>query len=188
MRTIRIFLASSSELKADRESFEIEINRKNKLLAEQSVFLHLDIWEDLPAQMSQTRSQDEYNKAIEAADLFVLLAWNKVGQFTEEEFDTACRIFKLTGKPAIFPWLKEPANEPEQSLDQFKKKLGRLGHFPSTYTNAADLWVQFNKELDRLDLASMGKIDNAHGISVDNRGANIKNQFNGGTFNNPTFQ
>ncbi len=187
MRKIRIFLASSSELTADRESFEIEINRKNKLLAEKEVFLHLDIWEDLPAQMSQTRSQDEYNKQIKAADIFVLLAWNKVGKYTEEEFDVAYRLFKSKKKPAIFTWFKEPADAPEPSLDQFKKKLDGLGHFFSRYKDAADLWVQFNKELDRLDLASMGKIDDARGIYVDNRGANIKNQFNGGTFNNPTF-
>jgi len=30
MRKITIFLASSNELKAEREQFEIEINRKNK--------------------------------------------------------------------------------------------------------------------------------------------------------------
>ncbi|NTV67206.1 MAG: hypothetical protein HGB06_05885 [Chlorobaculum sp.] len=188
MRTIRIFLASSSELKTDREAFEIEINRKNKLLAEKDVFLHLDIWEDLPAQMSQTRSQDEYNKQIEAADMFVLLAWNKVGKYTEEEFDFAWHMFRDKKKPAIFTWFKEPPQAAEPSLQAFKDKLSGLAHFPAFYKEADDLWNQFNKELDRLDLASMGTIDDARGIYVDNRNANIKNQFNGGTFNNPTFQ
>ncbi|WP_167599175.1 hypothetical protein [Chlorobaculum sp. 24CR] len=56
MRTIRIFLASSNELKADREAFEIEINRKNKLLKNKGVFLELVNWEDLSAKMSLTRS------------------------------------------------------------------------------------------------------------------------------------
>ena len=188
MRTIRIFLASSSELKADRESFEIEINRKNKLLAEKEIFLHLDIWEDLPTHMSQTRSQDEYNKQIGSADMFVLLAWNKVGKFTDEEFDVAYRLFKSNGKPSIFTWFKEPPQAAEPSLDKLKKKLAGLGHFPALYSDADDLWVQFNKELDRLDLASMGKIGDPAGVSVYNQGANIKNQFIGGTFNNPTFQ
>ncbi|AOS84762.1 hypothetical protein BIU88_11840 [Chlorobaculum limnaeum] len=188
MRKIRIFLASSSELTADRESFEIEINRKNKLLAEKEVFLHLDIWEDLPAQMTQTRSQDEYNKQIKAADLFALLAWNKVGKYTEEEFDVAYRLFKSKKKPAIFTWFKEPPQAAEPSLDQFKKKLAGMGHFPAFYKEADDLWNQFNKELDRLDLASMGKIDDARGIYVDNRGANIKTQINDAIINNPTFQ
>jgi hypothetical protein len=187
MTTITIFLASSNELEADRRAFEIEINRKNKLLKEKEVFLHLDIWEDLSTRMSPTRSQDEYNKAIGAADMFVLLAWNKVGKYTEEEFDTACRVFKSTGKPAIFTWFKEPPVAPEPSLEQFRKKLAGLAHFGATYKEAEDLWVQFNKELERLDLASLGQRDDASGIYVDNRGANIHNQFNGGTINNPTF-
>lgn len=188
MRTIKIFLASSNELEADRRAFEIEIGRKNKLLQEKEIFLHLDIWEDLPAKMSPTRSQDEYNKQIEAADMFVLLAWNKVGKFTEEEFDTAYRLFKSTGKPAIFTWFKDLPMAPEPSLEQFRKKLAGLGHFETRYTDAKDLWGQFDKELDRLDLASLGKSDDASGIYVDNRGTNIHNQFNGGTINNPTFQ
>ncbi len=32
MRTITIFLASSNELKSDRDQFEIEIRRKNQAL------------------------------------------------------------------------------------------------------------------------------------------------------------
>jgi hypothetical protein len=188
MRTIKIFLASSNELEADRQAFKLEIGSKNNSLKDMGVFLYLDIWEDLSTMMSQTRSQDEYNKQIGAADLFVLLAWNKVGKYTEEEFDVAYRLFKSSGKPSIFTWVKEPPQAAEPTLQTFKDKLSGLGHFPAFYKDAADLLLQFNKELDRLDLSSMGKIDDTAGIYVDNRGANIKNQFNSGTFNNPTFQ
>ncbi|RXK88104.1 hypothetical protein EST62_04325 [Chlorobaculum sp. 24CR] len=118
----------------------------------------------------------------------MLLAWNKVGKYTEEEFDVAYRLFKSSGKPSIFTWFKEPPQAAEPSLDRFKKKLDGLGHFFSRYNDAADLWVQFNKELDRLDLASMGKIGDAARIYVDNRGANIKTQINDAIINNPTFQ
>jgi hypothetical protein len=41
-----IFLASSSELKTDREQFEIFINRKNKEWIKKGVFLSLVMWED----------------------------------------------------------------------------------------------------------------------------------------------
>ena len=43
MRKIKIFLASSNELKAEREKFEIEIYRKCKAWFDQDIFLHLDI-------------------------------------------------------------------------------------------------------------------------------------------------
>jgi hypothetical protein len=46
MQKIKLFLASSSELKEDRDQFEIFIYRKCKAWFEQGIFLHLDVWED----------------------------------------------------------------------------------------------------------------------------------------------
>ena len=73
MKKIKIFLASSNELKPEREKFEIEIYRKCKTWFDKGVFLHLDIWEDMSARMSMTGSQSEYNKFVKEADLFVFL-------------------------------------------------------------------------------------------------------------------
>ena len=39
MKKIKLFLASSSELKEDRQQFEIFINRKNKLWIDKGIFL-----------------------------------------------------------------------------------------------------------------------------------------------------
>ena len=75
----KLFLASSSELKEDREQFEIFIGRKNKEWFAKGVFLDLVIWEDFLDAVSQTRLQDEYNKAIQECDLFVMLFFTKVG-------------------------------------------------------------------------------------------------------------
>jgi len=69
MLTKSIFLASSSELKEDREQFENFINRKNKDWVDKGVFLKLVIWEDFLDAMSKTRLQDEYNEAIRESDL-----------------------------------------------------------------------------------------------------------------------
>ena len=68
MKKIKIFLASSSELKTEREKFEIEIYRKCKAWFDKGVFLHLDIWEDMSARMSLAGSQSEYNKFVKDAD------------------------------------------------------------------------------------------------------------------------
>jgi len=59
MITRKIFLASSAELKPDREAFETCIGRKNKHWAGQGVFLELIVWEDFLDAMSRTRLQDE---------------------------------------------------------------------------------------------------------------------------------
>ncbi len=62
MITRKIFLASSSELKADRDQFEIFINRKNNEWLSKEIFLKLIVWEDFLDAMSKTRLQDEYNE------------------------------------------------------------------------------------------------------------------------------
>jgi hypothetical protein len=151
MKKIKIFLASSNELKPEREKFEIEIYRKCKSWFDKGVFLHLDIWEDMSARMSLTGSQSEYNKLLKEADLFVFLAFSKVGIYTEEEFEHAFGQFRSTQKPFIFTYFKTPPANTEDSLAHFKQKLSELKHFYANFIDFNDLWNQFNKELDRLE-------------------------------------
>jgi len=157
MNTKKIFLASSSELKEDREQFEIFINRKNKDWVEKGVFLKLIVWEDFLDALSQTRLQNEYNKAIQECDLFVMLFCTKVGQYTEEEFETAFKHFKSTNKPFIFTYFKDAqistgtANKLDlMSLWAFQAKLDELGHFYTRYKSIDELKLHFNGQLDKL--------------------------------------
>lgn len=153
----KIFLASSSELKGDREHFEIFINRKNKDWIDKDIFLEFIIWEDFLDAVSQTRLQDEYNKAIEECDIFVMLFATKVGQYTEEEFETAFKKFKASNKPFIFTYFKDTQISTENasqkdllSLERFQKKLIVLEHFYTTYKNIDELKYKFNQQLDKL--------------------------------------
>ena len=162
--TVKIFLASSAELKQDRNEFEVFIGRKNKDWVAKGVFLDLVIWEDFLDAVSQTRLQDEYNKAIRECDLFVMLLWTKVGQYTEEEFETAFGQFKAANRPFIFTYFKEAeisvarANKKDlMSLWAFQKKLSALGHFYTVYKNIDELKYKFNQQLDKL--ASSGCIE-----------------------------
>ncbi|MGH8508926.1 MAG: GUN4 domain-containing protein, partial [Gammaproteobacteria bacterium] len=84
-QTKKIFLASSAELKGDRDQFEIFIGRKNKDWVDQGVFIELIVWEDFLDAVSKTGLQNEYNNAIRECDIFVMLFCTKVGQYTEEE-------------------------------------------------------------------------------------------------------
>ena len=153
LKTVKLFLASSSELKADREQFEIFINRKNKVYKNVSLFLELVLWEDFLDAMSPTRLQDEYNKAVAGCDVFVSLFHTKVGEFTEEEFLQALETFKTNGKPLMYTYFKDtPINmskiTPEiMSLLNFKQKLDDLGHFYTAYSDINDLKYQFNEQL-----------------------------------------
>ncbi len=155
IKIIKIFLASSSELKGDREQFEIFINRKNKEYIRKGIFLELVMWEDFLDAMSPTRLQDEYNKAIANCDVFVSLFRTKVGQYTEEEFEKAFTTFQSNKKLLIYTYFKDSSISLSQvtseinSLLNFKKKLSELGHFYTTYKDINHLKYLFDQQLDK---------------------------------------
>ena len=151
---LKVFLASSIELKADREAFEILINRRNKAWHSRGVFLDLVIWEDFLDAVSPTRKQADYNQAILGCDLFVLLVATKVGRYTEEEFDTAIGQFQANRRPFVFTYFRKltarRAAAAAPSLQAFKDKLGKLGHFYTLYANLDALKAHFSQQLDKL--------------------------------------
>jgi internalin A len=154
---IKIFLASSSELKEDREQFEIFINRENKNLNKKGVFIELEIWEDFIDAMSKTRLQDEYNKVIKNCDIFVSLFFTKIGKFTEEEFEKAFGQFKETGRPLVYTYFKnaevniqEIKKEDIESKFKFEEKLKLLGHYKTSYKSIEDFKYQFKMQLEKI--------------------------------------
>lgn len=157
MSTIKIFLASSSELEKDRRELEIFIGRENKALAKKNLFLELIIWEDFVNAMSRTRLQDEYNKAVETCDIFLLLFFSKVGKYTKEEFETAFGHYQETNKPFIFTYFKNSEikigdlnREDIYSLWEFQDRLKELGHFQTVYENIDELKYQLKNQLEKI--------------------------------------
>lgn len=188
MTTIKIFLASSSELEDDRKEFEIFINRNNKELKKQSVFLELLLWEDFIDAMSHSRLQDEYNKAIKDCDIFIMLFWNKVGKYTEEEFNIAFQQFQLTKKPLVFTYFKDDGSnkEKDQSVIAFRQKLIELGHFETVYKNCEHLLLHFSNQLSKLQQTSSNKFIYEPGKVIKQYAKNIYNidKIDNANFNN----
>lgn len=155
-KTIKVFLASSSELEKDRREFEIAIHRKNKDLNKQGLFIESVKWEDFKATLSETRSQDEYNKAIRECDIFVMLFFSKVGKYSDEEFNIALESFKNKARPLILVFRKNaPINslnisENTQSLINFTQKLSEIEHFPIIYENLDGLVRIFFEQFDKI--------------------------------------
>ncbi|MEM1308294.1 MAG: hypothetical protein AAGF98_02135 [Cyanobacteria bacterium P01_H01_bin.153] len=154
MQKVTLFLASSSELKGDREQFEIFIYHRCKAWFDRGIFLHLEIWEDFLDAMSAGGLQSEYNRAIKNCDLFVLLAHNKVGKYTAEEFEQAFGQFSATQKPFIFTYFKTPHTTQNrddlQSLWAFEDKLKDLKHYKTEYRHIEGLREHFGNQLDKL--------------------------------------
>lgn len=156
MKTIKIFLASSSELKDDRDALRQFISVENDRLHKQDIYLELVQWEYFLDAISNSRLQDEYNKALANCDVVLSLFFSKAGKYTQEEFDVALQRFKDTGKPLIYTYFKDgqvnmsEINEEVLSLLNFKKRLKDIGHFSTSYKNIEDLKYQFKLQLEKL--------------------------------------
>jgi len=157
MATTKIFLASSSELADDRKDFREFLSIENDRLYKRNVYLEMVQWEHFLDAISETRLQDEYNQALRNCELIVCLFFTKAGKYTLEEFETALKNFRDTGKPLIYTYFKTGAPEPKagdenaQSLVSFKKKLAEIGHFYTTYDNIFELKYKFGEQLRKLE-------------------------------------
>ena len=157
MDTIRIFIASSSELEQDRKAFREFLSIENDRLHTKAVYLELVQWENFLDAVSQTSLQDEYNKELLQSQIVICLFYTKAGKYTQQEFDTALKQFNQTGSPLIYTYFKSGAPEPDPTnqlaldLTKFKKRLSDIGHFYTLYNNIDDLKYQFRKQLDRLE-------------------------------------
>lgn len=156
----RIFLASSAELRTDRDAFRLFVGDLNKRWHERGIFLEVTVWEDFDDAMSPTRKQDDYNAALRECDLFVMLYWTKVGKYTREEFEAAHAQFKATRRPLVYTYCKDVAiptsavnRRDMNSLLDFKERLEALEHFPTSYDSVATLTRHFGEQLEKLALA-----------------------------------
>jgi hypothetical protein len=156
MQTKKIFLASSEELRDDRVAFELMIGQLNQEWVPRDIFFHLVVWENFIDAMSKEGLQQEYNKAIQGCDIFVLLFFTKVGRYSAEEFETAFGAFHAGNKPLIYTYFKDDLiltgniGEDIVSLLDFKKKLKALKHYYTSYRSAEELKWLFSRQLDKL--------------------------------------
>jgi hypothetical protein len=158
METCKIFIASSAELKHDREEFRKLLSLINDRLHYRGLYLKLEEWEYFFDAISQDSKQGDYNESIKECEIVICLFYTKAGKYTQVEFDTALQQFHKTGKPLIYTYFKEPEkNEnagtavvPDPSLKEFKDRLSSLGHFYTRYKSTEDLHLQFKMQLDLL--------------------------------------
>lgn len=156
-KTIKIFLASSSELRAERDAFDLYVRQQNDRLRQSGLYLKVIRWETFLDAMSETRLQEDYNKAVRSCDIFLSLFKTKTGTFTEEEFNVACEKFKTSGKPLIYTYFMKPEISADKSMRRaltslwdFQDKLKELGHYPTECASIEDLKLQFRNQLDLL--------------------------------------
>ena len=157
MTTIHIFLGSSlDELHLDRMEIGNYVRKLNDIYRDRDVYIKLYECEDENAAMVKGRKQEEYNEEIRQSDIFLVLFYNKAGQYTIEEFREAYKQFQKTGAPAILTCFRQGEGyAPEQSVLEFMDELDKqLGHYFKRYTHidSVKLTLLLQMKLMKLDV------------------------------------
>ena len=150
MKEIKVFLASSEELKYDRLAFSDLIRKLDNIYEKRGIRIRLFQWEDFDAAYNDKRKQDEYNEYIKQSDLFLALFRTKAGQFTVEEFELARDEHREKGlpKPHVYCRDLEQGETEDKTLTEFKQRLfDEMGHFFARYKNEDGLNLHFVMQL-----------------------------------------
>ena len=144
MSTIKIFLASSDELKPEREMMASLANSLNTVLEQQGVHVIVVEWENLDASMGIHHKQDDYNEKLRDCEMCLVLYWTKFGMYTKTELDIAYKELQAGNNPRkLYVYFKNGA-EPTEELKEFRDSFPtRYGHFFTPFENFDTLKAHF---------------------------------------------
>ena len=147
MKTIKIFLASSEELKDERLEMTDLVSRLSQTFKGRGIQLELKRWEYLDSSMGDQRKQDEYNNVLRDCDICLVLFWRRFGSYTGEELDVAYQCYKNKQKPEkIYVFFKNPddddvTTELKEFTKSYEKRYG--GHFFNKFLTVDTLKLEF---------------------------------------------
>jgi hypothetical protein len=146
-----IFLASSKELWKDRQFFAAAIQEINQELNDKKIHFFLRKWDNHSSSYKDKRKQDEYNQDIGTCDLFVMLYWSKVGQYTWEEFEFSQARLKQAASFRVLIAKKTKEVEHDKSVELFESQdhIENV-KFRMEYVDGDALKLKIKEELRKL--------------------------------------
>lgn len=120
MKKFKIFIASSNDEATERNALKQIINNTSKITEKYGLEIIPEMWELKPVDFKQhlERKQNEYNNTLSTSDMVFFLFGKRVGKYTREEFDTACKLIKNGSSLKMFAYFKDIKIGNINSLDK----------------------------------------------------------------------
>lgn len=153
---VRVFLGSSEELREERAGFAqalAEIGERPDL--RRAFALSPVRWETdafgFSADINETiQSTVEFDRL----HVIIIVVWNRVGQGTLEEYETALRLERFRGRPRLAVYVREPAPDADPvgvaEVRAFQERVIADGGVPNSYATPEELWERLSEQLPRL--------------------------------------
>ncbi len=149
MQTIKVFIASSEELKDERVYLSHLFSKIDREIRPLGFRVEPEKWEYLDASMGPKHKQEEYNDTLRECDLCLALFWTRFGEYTEEELNVAYNGVITGGNPhKLYVYCKATADANTPELQAFKDILAeKYGQPYNTFDTRDSLGVQFREQI-----------------------------------------
>ena len=127
MNTIKIFIASSAELKPERNEIVDLIQDIKDELEKQGVKLSPVLWEYMDSSMRDGRKEDEYLSKLKECEICIVLFWRTIGEYTLEELNVAEAERQAGRHPQkVYMLFKETTDEITPELTELKANVSNI--------------------------------------------------------------
>ena len=161
-RVYKLFVASPSDLEAERKEIPRIVNRINASFGLRwNIFVQVVMWETSVHSGIGEDAQDVINRQVpDDYEIFLGMFWNRVGTKTKraesgtlEEYEQALNRHVRTGKPEIMVFFKEPEFPSQDDMPQRKemlhlrKRIGQDNVLLSTFRSTTQFAETFYDQL-----------------------------------------
>lgn len=149
MRTVKIFIAGSKRLKAERDKFKVIANNLQIEYCNNRKALNIQVltYENFDYFFDKQGQQSNYNSYIETqADIVYVVLDGSVGGVTQEEFETAYQSFTRTRTPKICIFSRQN-DERNREIEEIRKRIGAIGQYYVDYTDLQELEIKIERSL-----------------------------------------
>ena len=128
----------------DRLEIADMIQQLNRILKPRGVEIDPVKWEYLDASMGPLHKQEEYNRELKTCEICLVLYWNRFGDYTKSELDTAYSELCAGRNPQkLYVYFKD-ANDITPELKAFKESFStKYGHFFCRFENVDTMKLNF---------------------------------------------
>ena len=124
MIIVKVFIASSLELKQERLELVDLMQDMNEELEVHGIKLKPVLWEYMDSSMGVERKEDEYLEKLRQCEICLVLFWRTLGEYTKEELDVAVAEMETGRLPKeVYVLYKIPDDGISQELHIFKQKF-----------------------------------------------------------------
>lgn len=150
-RTIKIFIAGSTSLVAERDALRATISKMYNQYKQDNLVVEAYEYDDFPRDYVEGGQQKLYNDFIRnEANWVVFITNGTMGDKTLLELETAISAHKENGRPKILMYSipEKASSDPLNSMNSFKELINKENNYWIDYSDINQIRSTFREHLD----------------------------------------